>query len=238
MDGVDGDDGGGGGKNGVGEAFACALDDGGARARELMGSLQEIKMKLYDTEMELRRVEQDEVVKNSLRSTADHFAVSLQFEDLLAMDDGVMSDGGGGGGRLRQQQQRSEQQRSDGHGPASYRQSGDSNYSDDKFESEDGSEEGVEKIDEELMNQSALSAIGRSMVQMGLDDSIDGNDPMRISVEMEGASSQLVHVSATPSGVMNPGSPMSNRSLRGGGSGSGGGGGSGSGSGSRRFGRK
>ena len=165
------------------------MDDGGERARELMGSLKEIKMKLYDTEMELRIVESEDTNKNALGMTARYFAASLNMNDSMDISNLDL----------------------DGHNEvSSYRQSGESTYSDDKFESDEDNDVMQE---EDLMSQSDLSAIGKSMVQMGLGDSMDG-DALRMSFEMVGASSQLVHMTATPNGVMNMGSSPVHRNRR------------------------
>jgi hypothetical protein len=146
------------------------MEDGGARQRELLGSLQDIKMQLYNTEMELLEVAKKNgtATSNALQSTASYLARSLDFGDIS-------------------------------------QQSGESTYSDDHFESDDDLSFQRESV--ECMETSAtLSAIGKSMVQMGLEDSLDDNS-LRLSMEMANSSSQLVHMTATPSGVLERGSP-------------------------------
>ena len=215
------ENGGRGGK--VSDVLDLEMDDGGARARELMGSLQDIKMQLYDTEMKLRKVTQKDVEKDSLKVTARHFAQSLNLDDSMdltcmegSVDMTVQSTENGNYGHRRGRGGRIHK----GNRGHAFHQSGESTYSDDKFESdediiaEDLMDEDDSINDSIMVGSTSLSAIGKSMVQMGLDDSIDG-DPLRLSLEMAGASSQLVHMTATPSGVMDMGSPV-HREHRGG----------------------
>ena len=173
------------------------MDDGGARQRSLLSSLKDIKVQLYDTEMELRQVERNKrgYGTESLQVAARQLGESLQsfnFDEEDALNDTsmLMSD-------------------SFNVVPAKtyVRQgSGESTYSDDHFESDDDSfhRESMENMKNMSMDPdtSALSAIGKSMVQMGLDDSMDS---LRLSVEMANSSSQLVHLTAEPNGVLDRG---------------------------------
>ena len=88
----------------------------------------------------------------------------------------------------------------------------DDDYADDTFEADDDDDDhrrggngfapvrGAEQMD----LSDSLSEIGRSMVQLGLDDSQEMGNPLQQSFELP-SGSQLVHMTAAPTGIMDSG---------------------------------
>ena len=187
----------GGGRRGAGKMME--LDDGGVEVRALNASIENLKGQLVDINQDLRQ--KFRAVHGTARLANAAVALGQSLEQIGVLQHGNSSS------------------------MALYSMDSDP-YSSDTFErddDDDGPRAGL---------SSRLSDVGRSLMQIGLDDSIDLDDstedarrasvgmrssgrnsnsgsagrgnPLRASHELPGGS-QLVHMSATPSGVMDDG---------------------------------
>ena len=171
------------------------LDDGGAEMRALTASIENLKGQLVDINHNIRHQKHAVHGEVRLQNAACELAQSLE------------SIGVFGRNSTAHQSSDSMVLRSIDSDP----------YSSDTFEKDD---------EDQGSGSSRLSDIGRSMMQIGLDDSVDLDNKLRksesepygesrdvfagrgsavrLSRELPGGS-QLVHMSATPSGVMDDG---------------------------------
>jgi hypothetical protein len=176
------------------------LDDGGAEVRALSASIENLKGHLVDINQNLRQQNRAMHGNARLANAASALGQSLELIGILQPGNNSM---------------------------ALYSMDSDP-YSSDTFERDDDDDDGPGSG-----SSSRLSDVGRSLMQIGLDDSIDLGDsvedderamgaarvngrnsagaalrgrgnPLRVSHELP-SGSQLVHVSATPSGVMDDG---------------------------------
>jgi hypothetical protein len=188
----------GGGRGAAGKMMD--LDDGGAEVRALSASIENLKGQLVDINQNLRQQNRAMHGNARLANAASALGQSLELIGILQPGNNSM---------------------------ALYSMDSDP-YSSDTFERDDDDDDGPGSG-----SSSRLSDVGRSLMQIGLDDSIDLGDsvedderamgaarvngrnsagaalrgrgnPLRVSHELP-SGSQLVHVSATPSGVMDDG---------------------------------